>query len=107
MSYESEQLKKKLNKIMALADEASKLVIEENNEYAYSDLMWAIDSAIRILLSHLEYGRELQKSYSQDGLTINQVEAEGYVRGCLSILDEIEQESDILAKFIKKAKDSN
>lgn len=105
MSYETEQLKKKLDKIMALADEASELVVEEINAYTNSDLMYALESVIRILLSHLSYGRQLQKSYLQDKLTINQVESEGYIRGCLSILDEMAHDNDILADFLKKAKE--
>jgi ABC-type tungstate transport system permease subunit len=47
--------------------------------------------AISIIKQQVEHARELLSDFKEDGLSLNCLEAEGYLRGCLSCQNHLEE----------------
>ena len=67
-----------------------------------AELKAALAYCVSTVLRLEHTGRALQKDYKRDGLSINAVEAEGFVRGCITVKEELTQWSEQLADLVKE-----
>ena len=72
---------------------------DRENEIAH--LKETIEYMVHEVFNLLSGGRDLVESCKQDGMTLNQLEAEGFVRACLTIKSEFEHWDDYLSGVIK------
>lgn len=81
---------------------AEKYAGENNDETEIADLKSTIDYMVNVVFSQLYNGKSLAEDAKTNGLTLNQLEAEGFVRACLTIKNEFSQWNDILSVVVKR-----
>lgn len=67
-----------------------------------TELKAALGYCVNVVLHQERTGRALHKDYKREGLTANAVEAEGFIRGCITIMNELRDWSPVLSDVIRK-----
>jgi len=95
--------------ILAMAKELDALVKEKVQEESGTrevrDMEARLNYVRDVVFNNIGTGRALVADFQKTGLLINGVEAEGFLRGCLYILNELKEYDDFMGKLFTENED--
>src|SRR3990172_5247308 len=71
----------------------------------YTETQERLDFVLETIINHLSDGRENLNYFKKEKLDFGVLKAEGFIRACLSILEDISEYDSYLAEIIKSKKD--
>ena len=71
----------------------------------YTEIQERLDYVLDIIVNHLSDGRELMNFLKTQELNFNVLEVEGFIRACLSIIEDIGSFDSYLAEIIKNKRE--
>lgn len=76
-----------------IAKDIASYIENKVSNITYDDQKWKehYDSVVEELKNEIERTKEVIKDYSEDNLTVNRIELEGYLRGLITMTNQFER----------------